>query len=276
MPAGEASCCFSPYWPASCQNSSAGSECLWVSCTGPWGKPVLCSVYPLTKHWQTQKGHSTFLQEEVNWLSAWLCPLLCKIIKKSKKKDVLGAQLQWLLSKSRAGLQCRRGTVYYNSGIFTSVYYQQEANCLRNARQMALKSCSLLRNASKQLNWGNLSDETKQELSVKMLWQKDRALFQPQENPLCYQVKCARLIMNPDNNKRKWERMFSKSCKMHLPCTTALLQLCRHPELHTNSLIPSSGASAPLLACSPLTCALSNHCSGVPASTSKTRMKVGI
>lgn len=69
-----------------------------------WGKPALLSVYPLTKHWQTQRGHTILLQGEVNWPSAWLCPLLCKIIK-SKKKYVLGAQLQWLLSTSRAAVQ---------------------------------------------------------------------------------------------------------------------------------------------------------------------------
>lgn len=44
-------------------------------------------------------------------------------------------------SDFQANLQlvCSAGvdTVYYNSGIFTLVYYQQEANCLRNARQMA-------------------------------------------------------------------------------------------------------------------------------------------
>lgn len=85
--------------------------------------------------------------------------------------------------------------------------------------------------------------------------------------------------MNPDNNpKRKWERMFPMSCKTHLSRTALLLQLSRHTDLHTNSLIPSSGsgASAPLLACSPLTCALSNHCSGVQAFISKTKMRVEI
>lgn len=85
--------------------------------------------------------------------------------------------------------------------------------------------------------------------------------------------------MNPDNNpKRKWERMFPMSCKMHLSCTALLLQLCRPTDLHTNSFIPSSGSggSAPLLACSPLTCALSNHCSGVQTFIPKTKTRVEI
>lgn len=138
MPAGAACFCFIPYWPTSCQKSFAGSECLWVSSAGPWGKPVLFSVYPLTKHWQTQDEHTTFLQEEVNWPSAWLCPSLCKIIKRARKN-------MYLVHSSgdfQANLElvCSAGVaaVYSNSGIFTSVYYQQEANCLRNARQMAL------------------------------------------------------------------------------------------------------------------------------------------
>lgn len=39
---------------------------LWVSSTVLWGKPALLSVYPLTKHWQTQRGHTILLQGQVN------------------------------------------------------------------------------------------------------------------------------------------------------------------------------------------------------------------
>lgn len=104
-------------------------------------------------------------------------------------------------------------------------------------------------------------------------WQKDRALFQPQENPPCYQVKgCTSLIMNPDNNhERKWERLFLTSCKTHLPCTQLLLQLSKHVGLHSNGPIatPGSGVSAALLAHSPLTCTLSNHHLGIQLSSPK-------
>lgn len=86
--------------------------------------------------------------------------------------------------------------------------------------------------------------------------------------------------MKPDNNwKRKWERMFPVSCTMHLSCTAPLPQFSRHTDLHRNSSFPAQlwgqGSSA---ACSPLTCALpsQNHCSGVQAFISKTKMRVGI
>lgn len=190
MPAGEVCFCFSPCWPTSCQKSFAGSESLWVSSTGLWCKPVLLSVYPLTKHWQTQKEHTTLLQEEVNWPSAWLCPLLCEIIKRVRKNIYLVHSSKCLPSKPRAGLQCRRGHSllqlwhFYISLLSTGRKLFEK--CQTNGSG---KSCSLLRDAFKQINWGNLSDETQQELAVKMHWQKNRELFQPQENSLCYQVK---------------------------------------------------------------------------------------
>jgi len=52
---GKCAVCFGPHSPVPRQNSSAGSERLWISSTALYGKLVLFSVYSLTKHWQVQK-----------------------------------------------------------------------------------------------------------------------------------------------------------------------------------------------------------------------------